>query len=60
MENLTLFGSEEVYIKSIQSSKIEVKKEEFYSEEKKNERTTAPTQKAGFRVPKAVLWLLKV
>jgi hypothetical protein len=24
-----------------------------------NERTTAPTQKAGFRVPKTVLWLIK-
>jgi len=26
---------------------------------KKNEGITAPTQKAGFRVPKTVLWLIK-
>jgi len=24
-----------------------------------NRRITAPTQKAGFRVPKTVLWLIK-
>ena len=27
--------------------------------EKNNEHLTAPTQKAGFRVPKTVLWLIK-
>ena len=27
--------------------------------EKNNEGITAPTQKAGFRVPKTVLWLIK-
>jgi hypothetical protein len=26
---------------------------------KKHEQLTAPTQKAGFRVPKTVLWLIK-
>ena len=28
--------------------------------EKNNEGITAPTQKAGFRVPKTVLWIMKV
>ena len=28
-------------------------------ERKKGEVLTAPTQKAGFRVPKTVLWLVK-
>jgi len=28
--------------------------------EKNNEGITAPTQKAGFRVPKTVLWLMEV
>ena len=28
-------------------------------QKKKNEGITAPTQKAGFRVPKTVLWLIK-
>ena len=27
---------------------------------KNNEGITAPTQKAGFRVPKKVLWLIKL
>jgi len=27
---------------------------------KKIERTTAPAQKAGIRVPKTVLWVMKV
>jgi hypothetical protein len=33
---------------------------ENYTTEKKGEVLTAPTQKAGFRVPKTALWLMEV
>jgi hypothetical protein len=32
---------------------------EFLKKKKHEQLTTAPTQKAGFRVPKTVLWLIE-